>query len=516
MPIVDKNIIREWFKNLKKPTEDHFWAWLDSFYHKWEGIAIEGITGLVDALSKKADLVGGVVPPHQLPFTIDANEVISIGEITVTTDTVNIAVHESGSNVVRINGQILTRSFQNNFPFTPISTGSKFLRVVAKNATGLFFLKEGIESDEPQEPSLDAGELHVRLILVTPEGNVIDPELLTGYKEKAEDNWKKTYVFSSAILTLEKSDVRTRFLITRTFLSGIDPVDPIYNIQGIRFTDKSREIEFLIKNDTPENVFLQQNDTVDDLIGFSENYTLKPGTWIFSKYNKTTDKLDILKVGTSESMTVVVTDNTLKGSGNVGNPLGLSDLKNAEIAGKVDKTTTPTQSIASALAIGQMTADEKLHVNGRTKTNSVVLSNEIGTAVPNELGRKNGFLCHSDASGVLRYYSASGLFKFTPTGNFTTSQLKTALDASKITYHDAYVCIVVGSNNYTCNIDNGSSNVSSLLFIGKEGTTGSINFTSSRTINSGSENITIMNGNEGSMTKISHGTSADILTVRNL
>ena len=308
MAKVDINIIKEWFRNLKKPNQDQFWAWLDSFRHKDDKIPIDDVENLTQTLTKKADLVGGVVPPHQLPFMIAGNEVLEIGSMTATHNRVSIAVHESGSNKVRIDGQILVRDFPDSFLFTSVTAGSKFLRVVAKNATGLFFLKEGIESDEPQEPSLDAGELHVRLILVTPEGNVIDPELLTGFKEKAEDNWKKTYVFSSTTLTLEKSDVRTRFLITRTFLSGVDPVDPIYNVRGIRLTDKSREIEFLIKNDTPENVFLQQNDTVDDLIGFSENYTLKPGTWIFSKYNKTTDKLDILKVGTSESMTVVVTD----------------------------------------------------------------------------------------------------------------------------------------------------------------------------------------------------------------
>ncbi|TDX86165.1 hypothetical protein [Epilithonimonas xixisoli] len=402
MAKVDINIIKEWFRNLKKPNQDQFWAWLDSFRHKDDKIPMEDVTNLTQTLTKKADLVGGVVPPHQLPFMIAGNEVLEIGSITATHNRVSIAVHESGSNKVRIDGQILVRDFPDSFLFTSVTAGSKFLRVVAKNATGLFFLKEGIESGEPQEPSLDAGELHVRLILITPEGNVIDPEMLTGFKEKAEDNWKKTYVFSSTTLTLEKSDVRTRFLITRTFLSGVDPVDPIYNVRGIRLTDKSREIEFLIKNDTPENVFLQQNGTVDWLVGFSEDYTLKPGTWIFAKYNKTTDKLDILKVGTSESMTVVVTDNTLKGSGNVGNPLGLSDLKNAEIAGKVDKTATPTQSIASAVAIGQMTADEKLHVNGRVKANSIVLTENIGTPVPWELGRKDGVVGYADASGVWR------------------------------------------------------------------------------------------------------------------
>lgn len=511
MPIVDKNIIREWFKNLKKPTQDHFWAWLDSFYHKWEGIAISGITGLTEALQKKADLVNGLVPEDQLPFTINSNEVIEIGLIETTTNNVKINVHESGSNKVRINGQILTRSFPDNLPFTPVSAGNRFLRIVARNETGLFFIRQSSESDEPQEPGLEPGDVHVRLILVTPTGSQIDPEVLSGFMEKEEESWKEVLLGSSANFTLNYSDKRTRFKV-----NAINDVPKTLN--AIIFSkETTRAVEFWIYNGMNLNINIPVADTDGLSKGFSVSaspFSILPKSYGVLKYNPQTNLIECWKVNASGSS--VITDGTLKGYGITGNLLGLSDLKNAEIAGKVDKTATPTQSIASALAIGQMTADEKLHVNGRTKTNSVVLSNEIGTAVPNELGRKNGFLCHSDASGVLRYYSASGLFKFTPTGNFTTSQLKTALDASKITYHDAYVCIVVGSNNYTCNIDNGSSNVSSLLFIGKEGTAGSINFTSSRTINSGSENITIMNGNEGSMTKISHGTSADILTVRNL
>lgn len=172
--------------------------------------------------------------------------------------------------------------------------------------------------------------------------------------------------------------------------------------------------------------------------------------------------------------------------------------------------------VSGKFGFNNTSPSETVDVTGRVKANSLVLANEIGTAVPNELGRKNGYLCHSDGSGVLRYYSAAGLFKYTPTGNFTTSNLQTALAASGILYHDAYVCIVVGTNNFTCNIDNGSTNLSRMIFIGKEGTTGSISFTSTRTLNSGVDNVTILNGNEGSQVKIHHGTSQDIITIRNL
>ena len=55
MPVVTKEQLKIWFSNLKKPPEGEFWSWIDSFYHKMEGIAISAITGLTEALQKKAD-----------------------------------------------------------------------------------------------------------------------------------------------------------------------------------------------------------------------------------------------------------------------------------------------------------------------------------------------------------------------------------------------------------------------------------------------------------------------------
>ena len=38
--------LKQWFSNLKKPTQEQFWAWLDSFWHKSEKIPIESVEGL--------------------------------------------------------------------------------------------------------------------------------------------------------------------------------------------------------------------------------------------------------------------------------------------------------------------------------------------------------------------------------------------------------------------------------------------------------------------------------------
>ncbi|GJH41142.1 hypothetical protein RCZ04_16920 [Capnocytophaga sp. HP1101] len=38
--------LKQWFSNLKKPTQEQFWAWLDSFWHKSEKIPMASVDGL--------------------------------------------------------------------------------------------------------------------------------------------------------------------------------------------------------------------------------------------------------------------------------------------------------------------------------------------------------------------------------------------------------------------------------------------------------------------------------------
>lgn len=49
------NIIKSWFKTGSKPTQDQFWSWQDSYWHKDEIIPQENIQNLNITLSSKAD-----------------------------------------------------------------------------------------------------------------------------------------------------------------------------------------------------------------------------------------------------------------------------------------------------------------------------------------------------------------------------------------------------------------------------------------------------------------------------
>ncbi|TWP30499.1 hypothetical protein ETU09_00425 [Apibacter muscae] len=53
--ITDKSTLKKWFKNNEKPTQEQFWAWMDSYYHKSEQIPLEVIENINTILAGKAD-----------------------------------------------------------------------------------------------------------------------------------------------------------------------------------------------------------------------------------------------------------------------------------------------------------------------------------------------------------------------------------------------------------------------------------------------------------------------------
>ncbi|WP_146063312.1 hypothetical protein [Halpernia humi] len=110
--------------------------------------------------------MNGVVPENQLPFSIQTSEIIAIGDITSTTDSVNLAVHISGSNKVRVKGKIYEREFPNVFNYTAVVNYIKILVLYALPEPALFFLAEGIEAEEAVEPELPEGAVPIRRIIV--------------------------------------------------------------------------------------------------------------------------------------------------------------------------------------------------------------------------------------------------------------------------------------------------------------------------------------------------------------
>lgn len=62
-----KEELKKLFENGDKPTEEEFWEWQDSYWHKEEKLPVDKVDY---DFSKKADLVDGKVPASQLPEAI--------------------------------------------------------------------------------------------------------------------------------------------------------------------------------------------------------------------------------------------------------------------------------------------------------------------------------------------------------------------------------------------------------------------------------------------------------------
>ena len=54
MATTDKTTLKNWFKNKLKPTQEQFWAWMDSFWHKDESIPTSKVENLNMILGSKA------------------------------------------------------------------------------------------------------------------------------------------------------------------------------------------------------------------------------------------------------------------------------------------------------------------------------------------------------------------------------------------------------------------------------------------------------------------------------
>ncbi|SMC75587.1 hypothetical protein [Chryseobacterium sp. YR221] len=51
----DKTILKSWFVTGEKPTQEQFWEWMDSYYHKNELLSMNAVYGLENALANKAE-----------------------------------------------------------------------------------------------------------------------------------------------------------------------------------------------------------------------------------------------------------------------------------------------------------------------------------------------------------------------------------------------------------------------------------------------------------------------------
>lgn len=51
-------VLKQWFENGDYPTQQQFWDWMDSYFHKDESIGMSTIEGLTEVLQQLSDAIG--------------------------------------------------------------------------------------------------------------------------------------------------------------------------------------------------------------------------------------------------------------------------------------------------------------------------------------------------------------------------------------------------------------------------------------------------------------------------
>lgn len=428
--------------------------------------------------------------------------VYSIGVITTTDNTVEIPLHSSGYNTVIFNGVSYPKSYPDLFYYTPVTTGIKSLIIYALPTAQIFYLAEGAEGTEAVDPELPAGALLVSRIIATTDGQEIDPGILSGFQTKEEKNWKNIMLATASATWLGVDGDRSSIWISMSPSSiGVSG----FNIKGIKNTGENNIYpgkEFLIFNASSVPVTLLSEATAGtNEFPFSARNNpkiLKPNQSAICKISYTGDKLEVIGVltaGTEFSLTA-------------------GRLTKANSSGNNITDSVVFEDTSGNVGVGTASPTEKMEVNGNVKANQFIYNVTTANTVPNKTWTDGKFLMFTNTLGINKAVRTENVFVYTPTGNFTISAIKTAVENAGLIFNDIHIIINLGSSNYTCSIDIGAANPNNLFTITRTGT-GSLSFSSTRTLNAGDDNITIMNGNESSMALVQMRSTIDFLTIIN-
>lgn len=149
---------------------------------------------------------------------------------------------------------------------------------------------------------------------------------------------------------------------------------------------------------------------------------------------------------------------------------------------------------------------------GILKMKAIVLTGNSENALPNELGTDGINVVFGATKRKLRFANSS-VFTYTPTGNFTISQVKAAMESAGYVFNGSHIIVILGSNNYTCTIDVGAANPYNVFTITREGS-GLLSFASNRTLNVGIDGSNILSGGENSIGFVQLRSTTDYLSIK--
>lgn len=202
------------------------------------------------------------------------DKVLTLGAVTATTSSINLALHSTGVNSVRIAGQILSKSTPNHWNF-PEVTLEKVFTGYAINDAEIFHL--ALDGEEIPE-----GALEIFKVTISENGIVID-QFAHGSKMKADDQWRNAY------LSIDEGEYLPLDEQASSFNLIIDPAvtTPIlYGVMTLRVWSAEKDFAWNGKEIilyTERDVLLNSREDGDPVaaLPFIEgtNYTAKAGTF---------------------------------------------------------------------------------------------------------------------------------------------------------------------------------------------------------------------------------------------
>jgi hypothetical protein len=110
MAIKLRNILKTFFETGDKPTQQQFWDWHDSYWHKTDdAIPVENIDGLAEILDEKADKATQstvILPIGQAYYDMPTGSILEMlwFQLTTTTDGISVGTTAGADDVFEAAG----------------------------------------------------------------------------------------------------------------------------------------------------------------------------------------------------------------------------------------------------------------------------------------------------------------------------------------------------------------------------------------------------------------------------
>lgn len=356
-----------------------------------------------------------------------------IGSIATTNNSITLNVNQSGFNYVSFDGNVFSKTTPDNWSYTPVTFGTKIIKIYALPDAQIFYITEGVEDIEAVEPQIPNNSIPISTIIVSTENETIETPDLTKYAKKDASNIDDYIETWKAKLGFGDIDTSTLMLIADYVVNGKIRAD---KIESLALLDLITAVETTLADfaAASANYVFQKNDLV----------ALPDGSGKYSFYIYTggikTDVASYLAMGIS-GVTISQVANLQSALDNLQSQI---TANNTAIVTKQDKSMfsslvdkwihfydATTQKMQPILQFVSGVVNQ-LEFTGRIKADAIVLPNDANPVVAGRFRRDGADYYGADDNAVERKFKMIGDSSMSLVHRYTHSSnvvlLPTAVD----------------------------------------------------------------------------------------